>query len=305
MAPAWIATSFDESKAVNGLIVGCGYLGQQVARRWNEKGLCVYALTRSKDSADRLAQQSIQPIVVDWYSKDRWPAIPRVDQLLISVSHAPVSGIQANDTHVLGLRNLFAQLDSIPSRLAYLSTTGVYATCDDGRWIDESGHVAPNRSGSIAAVAAEQWIRENLPVDRVSILRAAGIYGPGRVPRLDKLRAGEPIEVDPDSYLNLIHVEDLARIAIEVLNTPKASGIFNVSDGHPPLRCDYYRFIAEFIGARMPTFSEPVSHRSSSETTTQRRRGEGNKRISNRSIVETLDYQFLFPNFIAGLTPLL
>ena len=299
------ATSFDESKTVNGLIVGCGYLGQQVAHRWNEQGLRVFALTRSKDSAEKLAQQSIQPIIVNWYDKDRWPALPNVDQLLISVSHAPVMGIMASDTHVLGLRNLFARLESIPSRLAYLSTTGVYEKYDDGRWIDESGPVIPNRSGSIAAVAAERWITDNLPVDRALILRAAGIYGPGRVPRLDKLRAGEPIEVDPESFLNLIHVEDLARVVIELLNTPKANGIFNVSDGHPPLRCDYYRFIANFIGANMPTFCEPVTRSNGPDATPQRRRGEGNKRISNRHIVETLDYQFLFPDFIAGLTPLL
>ncbi len=290
---------------MNGLIVGCGYLGQQVARLWNEQGLRVFALTRSKDSAERLAQHSIQPIVVDWYAKDRRSMLPSVDQLFISVSHAPVAGIQASDTHVLGLRNLFAQLGSIPSRIAYLSTTGVYETCDDGRWIDESGPVRPNRPGSVAALAAERWLIENLPVDQVCILRAAGIYGPGRIPRLDKLLAGEPIEVDPESFLNLIHVEDLAHVAIALLNAHKTNGVYNVADGQPPLRCDYYRFIANFIGAAMPTFRKPVFQSNVLEATTYRRRGEGNKRISNQRIVESLDYQFFFQDFIAGLTPLL
>jgi nucleoside-diphosphate-sugar epimerase len=289
----------------NGLIVGCGYLGRQVARRWNEQGLCVYALTRSEASATKLAQQSIQPIVVDWYDKDHWPKLPRVDQLIMCASHAPVTGLPSSDTHVRGLRNLFAQLDAIPNRLAYLSTTGVYASCDDGRWVDECAPVDPSRPGSVAALAAEQWIIENLPVDRVSILRAAGIYGPGRIPQLDKLRAGEPIEVDPESYLNLIHVEDLAEVAIALLDSQAANGVFNISDGRPPRRREYYETIAKVMGSAMPLFCDSASKSEVSKEATPRRRGEGNKRVSNRRLVESLDFPFQFPDFAAGLTPLL
>jgi nucleoside-diphosphate-sugar epimerase len=304
-AASVLVNSFDESTSVNGLIVGCGYLGQQVARRWIDQGLCVYALTRSEDSAQRLAQQSIHPIQVDWYDKDRWPKLPSVDRLLVCASHAPVTGLPSSETHVRGLRNLFAQLDSIPRRLAYLSTTGVYAACDDGRWIDECGPVNPNRPGSVAALAAEQWIIENLPIDRYSILRAAGIYGPGRIPRLDKLRSHEPIDVDPESYLNLIHVEDLAEAVIALLNQLSANGIFNVSDGNPPLRRDYYQYIATTIGSAMPEFRDAGSNNQASEGATIRRRGEGNKRVSNQRLVESLDFHFHFPDFKAGLTPLL
>jgi nucleoside-diphosphate-sugar epimerase len=290
---------------VNGLIVGCGYLGQHVASLWNQQGIRVFALTRSQASAEVLAKQSIQPIVIDWYQRDNWPLLPEIDRMLISVSHAPVKELPASQTHVIGLQNLFEQLSSRPRRIAYLSTTGVYENCDDGRWVDERSPVNASRPGSIAAVFAERWISEHLPAAGVSILRAAGIYGPGRIPRLDKLRVGEPLEVDPDSYLNLIHVEDLARIAAALMDDSKAMGVFNVSDGCPPLRRDYYGFIAKVIGAAEPTFREPDSGMHQSGMASQRRRGEGNKRIDNRHLVETLEYQFRFPNYIAGLSPLL
>ncbi len=260
---------------MNCLIVGCGYLGQHVARLWNAQGERVFAITRSQTKADQLGKQSIEPIVFDWYQRGPGLQLPKLDRVLISVSHAPVSNMPSEETHVSGLKNLFDRLDGLPSRLAYLSTTGVYATCDDGRWIDENSPVSPNRPGSIAALAAEQWIVEHFPANQFAILRAAGIYGPKRIPRLDKLRAGELIEADPDSYLNLIHVEDLAHIAIALMYDQSARGVFNVSDGQPILRRDYYRFIAQSISAIMPMFREQANVTVGSESTSQRARGEG------------------------------
>ncbi len=244
-------------------------------------------------------------MVVDWYRKDNWPMLPPIDRVLISVSHAPVADIPATETHVSGLLNLFNRLASPPERVAYLSTTGVYAACDDGRWIAESSPVGPNRAGSIAALSAENWLAENISQDRLAILRAAGIYGPLRIPRLDKLRAQEPIEVDPDSYLNLIHVDDLAKIAIELMKPSSAQRVYNVSDGRPVLRRDYYQFISKTIGSAPPVFRVPMTNNQDSNPTLPRPRGEGNKRITNHRIVESLGYEFQFPDYIAGLSPLL
>ena len=290
---------------MNYLIVGCGYLGQRVASRLIAERARVYAITRSEANAIQLAKQSIQPLVVDWYRKDNWPTLPPIDRVLISVSHAPVVDIPATETHALGLTNLFNRLASSPERIAYLSTTGVYAACDDGRWIDESSPVGPNRPGSIAALSAEKWLAENISKDRLAILRAAGIYGPSRIPRLEKLRAQEPIEVDPDSYLNLVHVDDLAKIAIELMKPSAAQGVFNVSDGQPVLRRDYYQYISKTIVSAPPVFSVPITNKQDSNLALPRSRGEGNKRIANRRIVKYLGYEFQFPDYIAGLSPLL
>jgi len=292
---------------VNCLIVGCGYLGQRVARLWNETGNRVYAITRSKAKVDQLLEKSISPIVVDWYQSDGWPELPDFDRLLISVSHSPIPNVSHDETHVRGLNHLFTRSAFDRCKIAYLSTTGVYAPCDDGRWIDENSPVLPNRPGAIAAYAAERWIGKHIPSDRYSILRAAGIYGPGRVPRLDKLQANEPLEADPESYLNLIHVDDLARIAVAVMEHPSAVGVFNVSDGHPVLRRDYYQFIANSIDSPLPQFSSPNANELASKTdsTGNRARGEGSKRIANHRIIQAIGYRFQIADYIAGLTPLI
>ena len=290
---------------MNCLIVGCGYLGRIVAQRWIASGDSVYALTRSSAKNATFEDKSITPIVVDWYKENGWPTLPILDRVLVCASHAAVPRISPIDTHCLGLKNLFHHLVSSPATFTYLSTTGVYSACYDGQWIDENSPVGPRRPGSIAALAAEHWIAKHVPPRQYTILRAAGIYGPGRIPRLDKLIANEPIEADPESYLNLIHVEDLARITVASMDDFRCRGVYNVSDGQPVLRREYYQFIAKTIGAANPRFCDPASIQQNSNSPHPRSRGEGNKRISNQLWVQSFKYRFLFPNYNTGLKPLL
>jgi Trk K+ transport system NAD-binding subunit len=46
--------------ATRKLIVGCGYLGRRVARRWVAQGEAVFALTRSQDRADEFRATRIE-----------------------------------------------------------------------------------------------------------------------------------------------------------------------------------------------------------------------------------------------------
>jgi nucleoside-diphosphate-sugar epimerase len=153
------------------------------------------------------------------------------------------------------------------------------------------------------------------------ILRAAGIYGPGRIPRLDVLINNEPIAIDPESYLNLIHVVDLAGIVAAVFDGLTPHRIYNVADGNPVRRRDYYDFIARQIGSLPPRFEfankqiqimnspvhalAKVQSDASTSTPAARSRGEGSKRIRTDLLKESVPYSFQFPNFQAGLTPLL
>ena len=51
--------------AATRLIVGCGYLGTRVARRWLAAGDRVFGITRSPTRAAQLAAIGITPIVCD------------------------------------------------------------------------------------------------------------------------------------------------------------------------------------------------------------------------------------------------
>ncbi|MDO7713500.1 MAG: hypothetical protein MUP93_01390, partial [Pirellulales bacterium] len=55
------------------LIVGCGYLGQRVARRWLQSGSTVFATTRSSANAQILSVVNIHPIIGDVTAADQSP----------------------------------------------------------------------------------------------------------------------------------------------------------------------------------------------------------------------------------------
>ncbi|MEI8212010.1 MAG: NAD-dependent epimerase/dehydratase family protein [Planctomycetota bacterium] len=300
------------------LIVGCGYVGRRTARTWLERGDRVLAITRSGETAGDLSRLGIEPVVWNWYQpfpnellsdNGIHPKELRIDSLLVAVSHAAVPGLAPEATHRLGLSHLAQWLaPTHPTmRWLYLSTTGVYATTFEGDWVDEDSRVGPTRPGSIAALEGERWIEAHVPESQRVILRPAGIYGPSRIPNGAPIRDGIPMAANPDSYVNLIHVEDLVQILIRVTDSQPKRNLYCVSDGHSPLRRDYYSFIAETKGWPEPVFvpsqrEEGDPRIDGLKRSSKPARSDGNKRISNRRLLEDLGYAFRYPSYREGLS---
>jgi nucleoside-diphosphate-sugar epimerase len=122
------------------LILGCGYTGARVARRFVARGASVTA-TNSKTERFEVNRGAL---------------------VLHSVPPQ-------------GSRGLLEKLGDTPARVLYLSTTGVYGAA---QFVDESTAVAPRteqhwlRLEEERRVAAGPWSS--------LILRPAAIYGPGR-----------------------------------------------------------------------------------------------------------------------------
>jgi nucleoside-diphosphate-sugar epimerase len=282
------------------LIVGCGYVGERIADRWQTRGDRIMAITRSPSRATTLKQQGWEPLVWNWLDPTTvLPGdLPCFDSILIAVSHAPVEGVPAESTHTRGLDRLQPAVaaNSPEARWVYLSTTGVFAPILDGSWVDENSPVGPNRPGSLAALAGERWIESHLTSAHRVVLRPSGIYGPGRVPRWEALRDGLTLRVDPDSYLNLIHVEDLARAIEVVADARETSPLYCVSDGHSPTRREYYETISEWMGWPAPVFDANAERQT---------RSEGNKRVSPDKLRTEMAIQFAYQSFREGLQSLL
>ncbi len=179
--------------------------------------------------------------------------------MLFAVGYDRNSAKPIEEVYVDGIRNVLATLPADIGRFIYISTTGVYGDAG-GEWVDETTPPAPTRAGGKASLEAEELIRASHFADRAVILRLAGIYGPGRLPYLKQLKEAEPIEASQTGYLNLIHVQDAARI-VQLLSDParKVEGptTYCVSDGHPVVRGEYYREVARRLGAPEPTFTHP------------------------------------------------
>jgi nucleoside-diphosphate-sugar epimerase len=247
------------------LIFGCGYLGHRVAQLWRCAGDRVFAVTRSAKRAEELGKQGLEPIVADVASFASMNSLPPTDAMLFAVGFDRAAGGDIHDVYAGGLHNVLAALPPTATRVVYISTTGVYGT-GSGDWVDEQTPPDPQRDGGRASLAAERILAAHPLGRRSVILRLAGIYGPGRVPNLEPLRAGEPIAAPSAGWLNLIHVDDAARVVVEAdrwqADQPEAHGphLFCVSDGSPVIRGDYYAEAARLVGAPPPRFVDPPAN---------------------------------------------
>jgi nucleoside-diphosphate-sugar epimerase len=187
-------------------------------------------------------------------------------------------------------------------RIVYLSTIGVYGD-HQGAWIDEDAPLEPNSTRNGArAIAEQQWLALGERTGKkITILRLAGIYGPGRN-ALVNLREGKARRiVKPGQVFNRIHVEDITR-AIEAAFAANApSGIFNVTDDEPAPPQDVIAYAAELLGMEPPP---EVQFESGDLTPMARSFYSSNKRVSNRRLKQQLGVTLAHPTYRDGLRAL-
>ncbi|MDG2384927.1 MAG: SDR family oxidoreductase [Pirellulaceae bacterium] len=284
------------------LIVGCGYLGTRVADQWRERGFQVFTTTRSASRAEELKRKGFQPIVLDIAESIRAGSLPQVRFVLFAVGFDRSALHSQKQVYVEGLKNVLAALPGAPERFIYVSSTGVYGQSDNS-WVDEQSPTEPTREGGRCCLEAERLLMEH-PMGKCSlILRMAGIYGPDRLPFLQKMRDGQPLPVATDGYLNLIHVEDAARIVdactAEAMPVETQSPqLLVVSDGHPVIRRTYYDYVARLIGVTA-RYDPPDGD------APRTRRAMGSKRVCNHLMRDKLRVRLRFPRFEQGLKAIL
>jgi nucleoside-diphosphate-sugar epimerase len=274
-------------------IFGCGYLGSRVAELWHRQGHEVHVVTRSRVKAEELAARGWHPHVADVKQKATLPRAIVADRILMALGFDRQGPESIKEVYVEGLKNALQCFAQPPQSLIYISTTGVYGPTSSD-WVDENSECAPSREGGQASLVCEQFLQSHAYSQAVTILRLAGIYGPGRVPNRAGLVAGEPIRGFSTGYLNLIHVDDAARVVDEMLGLAGAHCL-NVSDGSPVLRQDYYQYLAQLYGAPDPIFAPPEPG------TPKSQRGAGSKRVSNQALVRLTGFRPVYESYQAGL----
>lgn len=283
------------------LIFGSGYLGLRVARLWRIAGDQVTVVTRSAKRAAEFQAEGLTPIVADVTQPETLAQLPAVDTVLFAVGYDRSAEPSIHEVYANGVRSVLAALPEGIRRFIYISTTGVYGGAEGG-WVDEQTPANPSRDGGKASLSAEQAVlaANHSFAEGTTSLRLAGIYGPDRVPFIDKLRAGEPIPAASAGHLNLIHVEDAAQVVLAAGDYPSpCEPVLCVSDGNPPLRGDYYREVARLIGAGEPVFVDPPTG------SPRAARAAADKQVRNDLMLQTLSVSLKYGDYRAGLAAIL
>jgi nucleoside-diphosphate-sugar epimerase len=279
---------------VKGIFVfGLGYSAQVFARR--ATGFAVAGTTRTRERAARLREGGINAFVFDGqtYESGILEALSRASILLAS---APPS-----ETGDLALSAFAERIAAAPfERVIYLSTVGVYGGAD-GDWIDESALTLGDSPRAHWRILAEsQWRnfsrRHGIPLDT---LRLAGIYGPGRNPLVRLKEGAQRRIIKPGQVFNRIHVDDVAGVALKLIEAGGPGGVWNVADREPAPPQDVIVFAARLMGIEPP---QEELFESADLSPMARSFYADNRRISTEKLRRELGYAWSYPTYREGLT---
>ena len=230
------------------VIAGCGYVGERLARAWPGRTL---ALVRSESRAGELAAAGIEALAVDLDALADGAALPAGTAGCVLFYLVPPPGDAQHDPRP---RALLEALRGKPSRVVYMSTTGVYGDTAGDR-VDESSPVHPATDRARARLDAERTVQDWAAQHGSEwvVLRVPGLYGPGRLP-LERIRRAQPaIRESEAGPGNRIHVDDLVRACIAAGTLPAAANrLYNAGDGNHASTTEYFRIVARLAGLAAP-----------------------------------------------------
>lgn len=211
----------------NAVILGCGYVGTEVARLWKS----ILTVTATTTTPARVAElETIAHRVVVLQGSDEGALRSLLhDQEVVLLSVGARYGSYA-DTYLKTAETLVAALQQCPS-VRQIIYTGSYAVYGDrgGAWVDETTPVAPaNENGEILATTEQVLLNAGSEHLKVCIFRLGGIYGPDReLVKIFGRVAGTTRPGTGEDAANWVHLDDIVG-AIDFARQHGLDGIYNL-----------------------------------------------------------------------------
>ena len=269
------------------LLAGGGDLGQRVGAILAAAGASVWALRRHPPIAAGGPIHWLRGDLSDPGSLRDLPT--RITRLVFSVAPDAREEAAYRAVFVDGLQHLYAAMDrSACRRTVFVSSSAVHGE-HAGEWIDEDTPPAPLGFNGRVLLDAERWLlAQDTPA---TVLRLAGIYGPGRLSLLDRLRAGQArVPRMQPHWANRIHVDDAAAATAHLLMHPAPAALYLGADDTPLPLDQLYDALAALVGAPPPAEGAGPAN-------------VGSKRISNARLRES-GFVFRWPDAREGYASL-
>ena len=266
-------------------VLGAGYVGSAVAAEVVRRGHAAWAVRRSSVEATRDGVTWLRGNI----GSEPVAGMPdALDAVILTV--APSSALDGYDaTYPPAATAALALARATNARaLIYTSSTGVYGG-RNGEWVDEQSPRAGAGDGNRALIAAEDVLL-GADWNAVTILRVAGIYGPGRDPRA-RMRNASALPQRGEYWTNLAHRADIVGAVLHVVATPSTSRIFNVSDGAPTPAADVARWLAAASGGAPEALVFG----------NEEQRSRNDQRVSNAALI-TSGWVPRYPSFREGFS---
>jgi nucleoside-diphosphate-sugar epimerase len=284
-------------------IIGCGWLGTQLAKSLIKQGVDVFVTTRKEESQQQIMAQGINCKLLNlnfeatdfddetetgkMYKEAIKPiSLNKVftqEKLVICITPQFKKGKKNYPTNIKAI--LLAAKDKLINgslkQVILISSTGVYKNLSGT--ISEEALLDLTDDKVKALVLAEDYVKQFCP--HYAVIRFGGLVGRNRHP--GRFLAGKKDLVNADENINLIHQDDAVAIIESILFKTEVSGVFNGVSNTKSTREVFYQNAAKSIGLIAPTFLQQTSISS---------KNLANKSISNEKVKTELSYQFIYPD---------
>lgn len=269
---------------VSVLLAGCGDIGTRLGELLAESGeFQVLGARRTSKEDGRF-----QILSIDLLDPSTFSHLPEtIDYIVYTATPSQRTEEAYQNIYVRGLQNLLAHYQSAAmKRVFYVSSTSVYPQ-QSAEWVDESTVAEPTAFSGSTLLKAENWLKQqNVPS---TVIRFAGIYGPGRNWLLRKVSAGCEAVLSPSKYTNRIHVADCAGVLAYLIRQDVAGKtiepLYIGVDCEPVPEWDVLSWLAAELNVEGPKEIESD--------------GQQNKRCSNARLLAA-GYRFIYPSFKEG-----
>ena len=190
----------DVKKDFNWGILGCGWLGTAWGRQCTSHGNRVWGSARRPEALASLEQVGIHPVPFDSVA-DEAHHLPKCQTLLIALP--PSAGVEAFQRA--------AQRAEASDWTVLISSTSVYPD-EDGEYRESDAIRRVSPHSGMCLLDLEHLFNP----ETTSILRAGGLFGPGRHP--GQFLRGRPL-TRPSDPVNMVHRTDVLRAIAHVSRT--------------------------------------------------------------------------------------
>lgn len=272
------------------LVAGAGWLGSAIARSLLASGHRVIALRRDAARLAELRAAGASPLALDLAQPGAADRIPAgVDAIVAcqSSSSDTVEGYRA--AYVLANRALLEAAERLRvGAFVYTGSTGVFGQRDGGDVTEETPPAPSGPTGEVLVEAEEAVLgaaRRGIPS---RIVRLSGLYGPGRMGIVERVRAGR-LALGPgdDAWMNFCHLEDAVAFVLAALARGENGRVYHGSDAAPARRREVVEWIAARLGIPAPTAAAPAQG--------------PNRRIRSDRTRAALGVELRYPSFREGL----